>query len=538
MSRFTEESPPVAASPRSRLRQLPGLLPFALLAACAPVGPNHQAPSVPWSPTSWLIGHPAPPAQPKQPAPSTPTEAPVDPSWWALFHDDELSALEGRVATGNLDVQVAGTRLLESRAILGVSEAALLPAAEGTAAYSRQQLSKNGVLSLVNTTGASSTPAPNTNGAGNAENSIFQPFNVFQAGFDATWEIDFWGHARRGVESAEAASAAAREGERGVLLGAEAELARDYIQLRGVQRTIEITANNLQIAEKSQKLTQEKAEGGVTTDLDVANANALVATISSQLPTLEAQRDDLIDAIALLLGEPPQSLTGELLAGKPIPPVPPKVPIGLPSELARRRPDIRQAEAQLHEATADVGVAVADFYPRIVLSGSVALQATQLNHLGNWGNSNTWALGPTLSLPIFEGGRLRRTLELRKEQQQEAAIGYRRTVLTALHEVDTALTDYAAQQRRRDQLRLAVEANRKAVSLAQDRYTEGVADFLNVLDTQRDLLAVEQQYTQSTTEIGTDLVALYKALGGGWEAALPDVPPPEAPGFSIHNVLE
>ena len=521
----------------SRLRRILPLLPLAAIAACAPVGPNHETPTVPWSPVSWLTGHPAPPAQPKAPPLSTPTEAAIDPAWWSVFHDSTLTTLESRVASGNLDVQAAGQRLLESRAVLGVSQSALLPTVEGSAAASRQQLSKNGVLSLVGT-GASTVPTANTNGAGAAQNAIFQPFNVFQAGFDATWELDFWGHARRGVESAEAAAAAASEGQRGVLLGASAELARDYIRLRGVQRNLEITQNNLQIAQKSLKLTQERAAGGVTTDLDVANATALVATISAQLPALEAQRDDLIDAIALLLGEPPQSLTSELATQKPVPPVPPKVPVGLPSELARRRPDIRQAEAQLHAATADVGVAVADFYPRIMLSGSVALQATQLNQLGNWGNSNTWAIGPTLYLPIFEGGRLHRTLDLRKAQQQEAAIAYRRAVLTAMHEVNTGLTDYAAEQRRRDQLREAVEQNRHAVDLAQERYSQGVADFLAVLDAQRNLLAAEQQYTDSTTLIATDLVALYKALGGGWETALPDQKAPAEAKNSITDLLE
>jgi NodT family efflux transporter outer membrane factor (OMF) lipoprotein len=531
----------VAVPPSTRFRHLWRLLPLAALSACSAVGPDFTSPTVPWSPISWLTGHKPPPAEPHQPPPSTPAEAPVDPAWWALFHDAELTALEGRVASANLDVQAAALRLRESRAALGVAEAALLPTAEGTAAYSRQQLSKKGVLSLAGN-GTATTPASSTAGAGVVPNSgstgIFAPFNLYQAGFDASWEIDFWGHARRGIESAEASATAAREAQRDVLVRALAELARDYMQLRGVQVNIEINQRNLKSAEGSLSLTKQRAAGGLTTDLDVANAAALVATISAQIPALEAQRDDLIDAIALLLGQPPQSLTEELVAAKPIPPAPPVVPVGLPSELARRRPDIRQAEASLHAATADVGVAVADFYPRVVLSGSIAVQATQFKDLGSWGQANTWSFGPSLSLPIFEGGRLRRTLELRKAEQQEAAITYQRTVLAALHEVDTALTDYAAQQRRRDLLRVAVEQNRRALTLAEERYNDGVADFLDVLDAQRNVLAAEQQYTDSTTEIATDLVSLYKALGGGWQTDLPDVPPPPEQGFSIHNVLE
>jgi NodT family efflux transporter outer membrane factor (OMF) lipoprotein len=276
----------------------------------------------------------------------------------------------------------------------------------------------------------------------------------------------------------------------------------------------------------------------LTTDLDVANAAALVASIGAEIPTAEAQRDDLIDAIALLLGQPPQSLTDELEATKPIPPVPPRVPVGVPSELARRRPDIRQAEANLHAATADVGVAVADFYPRITLTGSVAVQTTQLKQFAQWGEATTWSFGPSLTLPIFEGGRLHRTLELRQAQQQEAAINYQRAVLGALHEVDTALTDYAAQQRRRDALLVAVEQNRRALTLAEERYADGVANFLDVLDAQRNVLAAEQQETDSTTQIATNLVSLYKALGGGWETALPDVAEPTPPSVTLDTVLE
>ncbi len=531
----------MAASPNRRPRQFWRLLPLAVLAACSTVGPDNEAPAVPWSPVSWLTGHPAPKPELKPvaetPAPSLPVETALDPAWWTLFHDDELSSLERRVAGANLDVRVAGERLRESRTTLGVTGAAALPTAEATAAASRQQLSKKGVLSLVGT-GASTVPTPNTNGANAAQNtSIFSPFNLFQAGFDATWEVDFWGRVRRQVESAEASATANAEAQRDVLLRALAEVARDYVQLRGVQRNIEITERNRQTAEKSLALTQQRAAGGLTTDLDVANAAALVASIASELPPLEAQEDDLMDAIALLLGRPPQSLTAELATARPIPPVPPRVPVGLPSELARRRPDIREAEANLHAATADIGVAVADFYPRVTLTGSVALQATKLGDLG-WNQANTWSFGPSLTLPLFEGGRVRRTVELRREQQQEAAISYQRTVLSALHEVNTALTDYAAEQRRRDALLVAVAQNRRALSLAQERYSDGVATFLDVLDAQRNLLAAEQQATDSTTTIATDLVALYKALGGGWQADFPDTPVPREPLVTVNDLLE
>jgi NodT family efflux transporter outer membrane factor (OMF) lipoprotein len=354
---------------------------------------------------------------------------------------------------------------------------------------------------------------------------IFNPFDLFQYGFDASWEIDLWGRVRRSVESADATLQATEEQRRDTLVTAAAELARDYVQLRGTQRTIDITQQNLATARQSLDLTRQRAAGGVTTDLDVANAAAQVETISAEIPALEARAATLMNAIALLLGEPPAALSARLATQKAIPPVPPQVPVGLPSELARRRPDIRRAEAQLHAATADVGVAVGDFYPRISLSGSVALQATQFSMLGNWGQSNTYALGPSITLPIFEGGRLRSTLELREAQQQEAAVNYQRTVLGALHEVDNALTAYDAEQARRARLERAVVQNRRALGLARERYAQGVTDFLQVLDVQRNLLLAEQQLTDATTNVSTDLVAIYKALGGGWETDFP-VPAP------------
>ena len=268
----------------------------------------------------------------------------------------------------------------------------------------------------------------------------------------------------------------------------------------------------------------------------MANAAAQVANIAAELPALEAAQDRLINAIALLLGLPPRSLSAELADAHPIPPVPPRVPVGLPSDLARRRPDIRRAEAQLHEATADVGVAVADFYPRVTLSGSAAIQATQFAEMGNWAQANTWAWGPSISLPIFEGGRLHRVLEVRQTQQKEAALAYHQTVLAALHEVDNAMTAYQAEQLRQIQLQEAVVQHRRALKLAQERYAQGVADFLAVLDAQRGLLASEQALTQTTAAVSTNLVQIYLAIGGGWQSDLPETPAPVAPPLAWQDL--
>ena len=518
-----------------------------VLAGCAKVGPDYQAPSANWNPATWF-------AAPKPPPPQEPVsevvEKPVDPQWWTLFHDAELTALEQRVAAANLDVRSASIRLAQSRASFGVARADLFPNMNANASYTYQQIAREGAISLfplpgpstassltsgagagglantpqAGTPGTATNGLGATNGAAQNQGAIFQPFSLYQYGFDASWELDLWGRVRRNIEGAEASLQAAAEAQRETLLMALGEMARDYVQLRGVQRNIEITQDNLHIAQQSLELTQQRAAGGVTTDLDVANAAAQVEAVASQLPTLQAQETEVINAIAFLLGQPPRSLQAELSVPHPVPPVPPIVPVGLPSELARRRPDIRQAEAQLHTATADIGVAVADFYPRVTLSGSVAMQAVAMNYLGSWYDAGTYSLGPSISLPIFEGGRLRRMLELRKQQQQEAAINYQRTVLNALHEVDDALTAYDAEQRRRNRLEQAVVQNRRAVKLAQDRYAQGVADFLSVLTTEQNLLAADQQLTNSVTNVSTDLVQIYKALGGGWESELPDRP--------------
>jgi NodT family efflux transporter outer membrane factor (OMF) lipoprotein len=501
-----------------------------LLAGCT-VGPDYTAAKPDYTSPSYFAARP--PVL-KAALPSQPVAEPVEVTWWQIFGDAQLSALMQRVAAANLDVRIAGIRLAESRAQLGIARADEMPTLNANGSYTRERLSQKGVIGLLGGGGSSggsftgqSTSANGLGGTSGAVPStvtggtVIPPFNVFQYGFDASWEIDFWGHAKREVEAAGATVTANEDSRRNALLTVLAEVARDYVQLRGVQANMRITNENLDTARQSLRLTQERAAGGLTTDLDVANAQAQVATTASQLPALQQQQAQYINALSLLVAEPPNALTRELTQVQAIPPVPPKVPVGLPSELARRRPDVRQAEAQLHAATADIGVAVADFYPRVTLSGSIGLQALAAKNLGDWA-SRQYGFGPSVTLPLFEGGRLKATLELRKQQQQEAAVTYQKTVLQALHDVDNALTAYTSEQLRHAQLEAAVTANRRALGLARDRYNEGLATFLDVLDAQRSLLATQTQLVDSTTTESTNLVALYKALGGGWESTYPD----------------
>lgn len=485
-----------------------------LLVSGCTLGPNFLAPANK-APATWT-------GLPAAKVASVPVAAPVDPDWWSLFQDPELTALEQRVAAQNLDVRTATIRLAESRAELGIVAASALPTLESNASYQRQKASDNGAFAGLATI-AAGTGASGAAGAtaGGVKGAALGAIDIYQAGFDASWELDLWGKTRRSIEAAGANVTSNAEARRDVLLSSLAEVARDYMELRGTQERLQIARDNAKTAQESLNLTRQRAEGGVTTDLDVANASAQLSTVLAEIPTLEAQEHQLVNALSLLLGQTPQALAAELDTARPVPPVPPRVPIGLPSELARRRPDIRQALAQLHQATATIGVAEADFYPSFTLTGSVGLQALQPYQMFDL-NSRLYAFGPSINIPIFEGGRLKATLTLRKEQQKEAAVAYQKTVLTAWHEVDNGLTAYEAEQRRRNELAQAVVQNQKALALAQARYQEGVADFLQVLDAQRSLLATQQLLAGSTTTIDTDLVAIYKALGGGWEMAFPE----------------
>ncbi|PMY33875.1 RND transporter [Pseudomonas sp. GW456-L14] len=475
----------------SRLLQPVFALSLLSLAACS-VGPDFQRPEGPRV-EAW--------ATPQKAAPSQVVSSPLDERWWEVFNDPQLSALSRRVLTDNLDLQLATSRLQQSRAARQVVTAERYPTSSASGGYARKRNSGEGL----------------NDPSGHAGKSAF---NLWDAGFSASWELDFWGRVRRETEAADATLEVAENDRRGVLLSVLAETAQDYIQLRGVQSTRAVTEQNLDVARHSLKLSQLRLADGVATDLDVAEAAAQVATIESQLPALQQRQAQLINALSLLMGEPPQALHAELAADAPVPQTPRQVAIGLPSQLAERRPDIRQAEARLHAATASIGVAQGDFYPRITLSGNFGSQAMQLSDFGSWG-SRQFGIGPQFSLPLFDGGRLRGMLHLREAQQQEAAVAYQQTVLRAWHEIDDQLTRYNSSQLRRDSLAEAVRQNQIALRTAQQQYVEGVVDFVNVLTVQGALLATQEQLVESSTGVSLAMVGLYKALGGGWESVYP-----------------
>ncbi|ASL46942.1 Toluene efflux pump outer membrane protein TtgI [Burkholderia sp. AD24] len=480
------------------------------------VGPNFEPPT---SATPPQVFERTESAQ----APSKAVEAGFNQDWWTLFNDPTLNTLEQQLADANLDVAAASARLRQSRAERRVAGAAEYPTLDGAASYDRERGSPNGILGLlgVSPTGAQSQSASGATPLGVAPlpGSKGSPaYNLYQAGFDASWELDIWGRVRRGVEAASALTDASYEDRNAVLLSARAELARDYIELRDTQALLRIARQNLEIARNTAKLTQVRAHEGVTTDLDVANASAQAASIESLIPTLEARCATTINAIGVLLAEEPGALQSTLGEAHDVPELPGQAPIGFPSELVQRRPDIRKAEAELHAATASIGMAKADFYPRISLNGSAGLQSLQLSSLASWA-SGQFVVGPSITMPIFEGGRLKGTLNLREAQQQEAAIVYRRTVLNAWREVDDALLAYDAEQQRRDKLAEVVTLNQRALAVAQQRYKAGALDYLDVLNVQKQLLDAQSNMQQSRATADANLITLCKSLGGGWESS-------------------
>lgn len=504
----------------------------ALAGGCA-VGPDFHKPAS-WTPPHWAGPGSSPPTGPATgPVTSDISDAAPDPAWWDVFHDAELSALERRVASQNLSVGIATARLAQSRAQLRIAGAERYPGLSAAGSYSRAQYSTKMLQRIVSDVGKSPQVRQALSQSGQLGNASLADesghlsiplFDQWKDSIDATWEVDLWGRVRRQYEAAGADLQASNEERRGVLTAQMAELARDYMALREAQTQLRILLDNRDTAARSLELSRQRNQAGLVSELDVQTAQSQLDAVTARIPQSEQQIALQVNALSLLLGEPPAALAGELLKAEAIPPVPPRVPAGVPSELARRRPDIRQAEAQLHGATAQVGEAVAEFYPRVTIDAGFGFQSLSFRDLGFW-NARAWNVGPSITLPIFQGGRLRGQLELRKSAQQEAAISYRRTVLGAWHEVDNALTAYRDEQMRRDSLEREVAANQRALDLARDQYRHGMVTFLTVLDAERRVLAAQTDLTSSTATLSTNLVQLYSALGGGWETTFPDVAP-------------
>jgi NodT family efflux transporter outer membrane factor (OMF) lipoprotein len=458
------------------------------------LGPNFSKPASPITASAYSINA-------ANTGDSQPThDEPAD-KWWEMFNDSVLNEIVERVAKENLDVQMAGARIAQSRAQEKIAGSWRYPQVNGDAQVFNARSNPNGPHIPPITSNSSS-------------------FNTFRVGVDVAWELDVFGRIKRSNEAATARVEAAQDHQRYALLSVESEIAKQYIRLRGVQNLRGILNESLSVALNSVSLTRTRFANGVTTKLDVANAEAQVSLIESQIPKLTAEENAILNSISVLLGQPLQSLNSVLMPKSEIPSPPGQLPVGIPSDLVRRRPDIRAAEANLHAATSSIGMAEADFYPRISLGGGFGSETLQLSKLGSWA-SRQFFIGPILNLPIFNGGRLNGMLELRNAEEQESAIRYQKTVLEAWGEVDTALANFTGEQNRYKSLLEVVRQNETALFIAQRRYKEGAIDFLNVLSVQKSLLAAKQEFTNSRVAVAQDMISLYKALGGGWETALP-----------------
>ncbi|HEX9788878.1 MAG TPA: efflux transporter outer membrane subunit [Candidatus Binatia bacterium] len=479
-------------SPTMALRA--GVTVLALLTAGCTVGPDFRRPDTP-VPATWSEAR----------YEGIDTRRADLARWWEEFNDPVLTGLANRAAGANLDLRLAEGRIREARALRRVAESGAWPAADVRGAYSRSRTSENAFSSSSQGSGGSSST-----GGGNRGQDLFR------AGFDSSWEVDVFGGVRRSVESADATVEASIEDRRDVLVTLLGDIARNYIDLRGFQRRLAVAQNNLKAQQESLEITRVRFQAGLANYLQVSQAEAQVNTTAAEIPALEALSKQAAHRLDVLLGIQPGALSAELSTEAPIPALPPQAHVGLPSELLRRRPDIRRAERQLAAANAEIGVATADLYPRFSLSGAFGVQSISAS---DWFSapSRFWSIGPTIRWPIFDAGRIRANIEVRNARQEQALTAYEKTVLTAFEDVENALVSYAKEQLRYRSLMDAVVANRRAVAMADELYKNGLIDFLNVLDSQRALYSAESDVAQSEAAMATNLVALYKALGGGWE---------------------
>lgn len=483
----------------------PTLLALALLLAGCAVGPDYQPPK-PQTPGSWR--------DLALQAASKPQSSATQPSWWRSFNDPQLNSLIDRAIAGNLTLQQAVLRIAGAREQLSQARGGLFPSLNGNASVRRQQLGAKGLLESSGAYNEVDQEAPELR---SSLDSLTQPINLYQGSFDAAWELDLWGKVRRQTEAANAQQQASIESRNDALVSLEAEVARAYLQLRGAQSVTRTLQTQIDVAQQTLELTQSQQRNGLAPQLDVENARAQLSSLRAQLPQYQAQARQAMNGLAVLMGKPPGALDSELTGEKALPALPSAVPVGIPSTLARRRPDIRQAEANLHAATAEIGVSVAQLFPSLSLTGQLGVRNTDVSYLDNW-SSHFYSYGPALSIPVFQGGRLVASVKLARAEQASSALNYRQTVLTALQDVENALVSYRTDQERVIQLDETVNALQSSFNLASDSYKKGLSTFLEVLDAQRQLAQAKQQAEQARVQSSLDLVALYKALGGGWES--------------------
>ena len=481
------------------------------LAACK-VGPNFTPPHEAFPAVYAGVADRA-----SAPDGAAPSGAPAaDPNWWHQFQDDELDRLEAQASSGNLDLKASYLRIVEARIEVQAARAQGLPALNASAKYTREQLGLAGIVKsqhLDSGTGFSMEQG--------LISALEKPISLYQLGFDASWEIDLFGRVRRAVEAADAQSLQAVETRNDMLVSLQAEVAQEYLQMRAAQVLRNITMEMVAAQKEILGLIENRRLHGLAGEGDVESARAQLSSLEAQLPPFEESIATSRHALAVLCGQDPAAFDTRFGAGGELPSPPAIVAVGLPSTLARRRPDIRNSEAALHAATAQIGVSVAQLYPDISLTGTLGLRNTETNYLFNWA-SKFYTFGPNISVPLFHGGALIANVRLSRTEAAAAALAYRKTVLNALQEVEDGLTSVDQDAQRNASLRSTVGADQRAVEIEIAAYRRGLVTYVNVLTLQLQTIQARQQLAQALLDQSVDLVKLYKALGGGWQAA-PDV---------------
>ena len=428
--------------------------------------------------------------------------------WWTGFHDPILDDLVGRALHGNLDLQQTAARIDEARQQEIIAGARRLPSAQVDSSAGRNRISEH-AIPLPPGAGQGGGHAPSPFGIPGSE------FNSFRLGLDASWELDLFGGARSGLKAASARREAAEWSRRDLQVALAAETAAHYLSLRALQQREAIAWRELSRQRELLSIVSSRADAGLISHLDVSQQQALVDIAEAKAYPIEARIRAEIHALGVLVGEPPEALITTLTPVAAAPTPPPAPPPGLPSELLRRRPDIRRAEREVAASAADVGVATADLYPKITLSAQPSLVSTALSSLIDWGSRN-YTLSAGLLWPIFDGGRLKAQLAGANARQSEALISYRKAVLTGLLDVEDSLSLYQADEARRGSLAAALEEARRAEALARDQYGSGVVGYANVLAAQQAVIGDEDQLADAEAARSQDVVGLYKVLGGGW----------------------
>lgn len=468
------------------------------LTACAAVGPDFHEPDVkaPAAYADWHGGAPS----------LRDTELAAGSSHsFARFGDPVLRGLQEKALEASFDVRSAALRFAQSRMTRNVAASGQGPQLAARAGAARQRQSESGAATRM-----VDAIAP-ANSRDMLIDKLSDPFSLYQAGFDASWELDLWGRVRRSVEAADAGMAEASSMLREIQLAVQLEVARNYYELRAAQRQQALLRSDLATAQEMAALTSARQRGGLATGLEDEQQQSALAELQGRLPALLEQEAAATNRLTMLLAQPPGALQEQLAApGDAI--HGPDLALGVPGEVMRHRPDIQAAEARLQGATARIGVAVADLYPRITLGLSLGLESVDAGKFGDWG-SRQWSVGPSLQLPIFDNGRRRATVELRELEQQEAAVNFQKTVLKAWHEMDDALSAYAAERQRLQALDTREASARSTLELATTRAQRGMSDQLPALQAQRALLAVQRERAASDAALAMRLLAICKASG-------------------------